>query len=369
MAQERYTKRFQYHFEPKYGWTNDPNGLCQFRGRYHAFFQHNPYDVRWSTMYWGHAVSDDLVHWEELDIAMRPDMPYESSGGCFSGSAVVWNDTMYLFYTSVSHELGQTQSLCISHDGVHFEKYAGNPIIPKSPIADNPNFRDPKVFRWHDSWRMVVGAGDSGVGCVLLFGSDDLFHWNYMGKLYENPRFPNVNECPDFFPLGDKWVLYFSAQHKPSTPFVIGTFDGERFVPEDIQFCELGKDFYAPQTFADDSGRRIIIGWLMNRLAPLTHGSVSCGGFSIPRELKLINGRLTGFPVSEAQPFLTDSHPDVSLDGLNLTIRTHDGVEPYVSDLSVARITQVEDIKVLSDEKLIEVFVNAGQASVTRWTE
>ena len=108
--------RFVNHFEPKIGWMNDPNGLVQFRGRYHAFFQHYPHDTVWGPMHWGHAVSDDLIHWEELPIALYPDQEYENDGGCFSGSAIVHEDKLYLIYTSVGKELGQTQSIAVSED-------------------------------------------------------------------------------------------------------------------------------------------------------------------------------------------------------------------------------------------------------------
>ena len=101
---------------------NDPNGLVFFNGKYHAFFQHYPHAPHWGQMHWGHAVSDDLIHWEEKDIALFPDQDYENDGGCFSGSAIVKDDILYLFYTSVSHELGQTQSVAISKDGIVFEK-------------------------------------------------------------------------------------------------------------------------------------------------------------------------------------------------------------------------------------------------------
>ena len=99
-------QRFQFHFEPKSGWMNDPNGLVYFKGKYHAFFQYYPHAPHWGQMHWGHAVSDDLIHWEELPIALYPDQEYEDDGGCFSGSAVVKDDRLYLVYTSVSHGNG-----------------------------------------------------------------------------------------------------------------------------------------------------------------------------------------------------------------------------------------------------------------------
>ena len=122
------------HLQPERGWINDPNGLCYFQGKYHAFFQHNPKAPVWDTMHWGHAVSEDLLHWEELPIALYPDQPYESGQGCFSGSAVEKDGRLYLFYTAVDSRLAQTQCLAWTDDGQHFTKYPGNPILPQSPI-------------------------------------------------------------------------------------------------------------------------------------------------------------------------------------------------------------------------------------------
>ena len=114
-------QRFTFHFEPHKGWMNDPNGLIYYQGRYHAFFQHNPHEPVWGPMHWGHAVSQDLLHWEELPIALFPDQPYEDDKGCFSGSAVERDGVLYLFYTAVSKQLGQTQCVAVSRDGKAFE--------------------------------------------------------------------------------------------------------------------------------------------------------------------------------------------------------------------------------------------------------
>lgn len=123
----------QYHFEPPRGWMNDPNGLIFYQGRYHAFYQHNPYAPKWDVMHWGHAVSEDLLHWEHLPMALVPDQPYEDDLGCFSGSAVEKDGRLYLFYTAVSHRFGQAQCVAWSDDGVHFTKYEGNPVIDHFP--------------------------------------------------------------------------------------------------------------------------------------------------------------------------------------------------------------------------------------------
>ena len=113
------------HFTPQKGWINDPNGLVFFKGQYHLFYQYNPYHDNWDSMHWGHAVSRDLIHWEELEPALVPDMPYDNdkNGGCFSGSVVVHDDQLFLFYTGRTEDetgIFETQNLAVSKDGIHF---------------------------------------------------------------------------------------------------------------------------------------------------------------------------------------------------------------------------------------------------------
>jgi len=117
--------RFDCHFEPEQGWMNDPNGLCHFGGRYHAFFQYNPHAPHWGTMHWGHAASEDLVHWRQAETALFPDMDYENEGGCFSGSALEVDGELHLFYTAVSREKGQTQAAARSRDWTGMWSWSG----------------------------------------------------------------------------------------------------------------------------------------------------------------------------------------------------------------------------------------------------
>lgn len=230
-------QRFTFHFEPHKGWMNDPNGLIYYQGRYHAFFQHNPHEPVWGPMHWGHAVSQDLLHWEELPIALFPDQPYEDDKGCFSGSAVERDGVLYLFYTAVSKQLGQTQCVAVSRDGKAFEKYKGNPVIAAPPAEGSYDFRDPKVVELDGKTYMVCGSGRDGVGKILLYEQGkDLFTWQYAGVLFESREYGKVLECPDLFKLGDTYVLMFS-QMKVATDAVIvltGRFDGKKFTPEAV---------------------------------------------------------------------------------------------------------------------------------------
>ena len=126
-----YGRKLKAHYKPQKGWINDPNGLVYFKGDYHIFYQHAPnFEVPWKEpMHWGHARTKDFLQWEELPIALYPDREYDK-GGCWSGTAIVKDDTLYLFYASIDEKTqAQTVSAAYSSDGIHFEKYPGNPVI------------------------------------------------------------------------------------------------------------------------------------------------------------------------------------------------------------------------------------------------
>lgn len=366
--------RFVHHFEPTQGWMNDPNGLCFFDGRYHAFFQYNPYAPKWDTMHWGHAVSEDLITWQQIDTALFPDREYEDKGGCFSGSAIEKDGKLHLFYTGVSRRLGQAQAMAMSTDGVTFAKYEGNPVIPRAPfVAEGEvtrDFRDPKVISAFGRYYMVCGTCRDGEGQILLYSSDDLCDWRYLGVAYASRAFGGTPECPDLFPLGDRWVLMFSAM-KPTvaaTVFVVGDFDGERFVPERETYSEYGKDFYAPQTFLAPDGRRLMIGWFYHWGKSLPQGNEVAGALSIPRELRLCEGRVVNFPVREAAHLLRPACDFVKVLGTVLTVTGLDGQTVFEKDFGgVNGIEAIERADILYDRKAVEIFLNGGAVSVSQW--
>lgn len=363
MHQVNQEKRFQFHFEPEKGWMNDPNGLIFFRGQYHAFFQHYPYAPSWGQMHWGHAVSRDLIHWEELPIALHPDMEYENDGGCFSGSAIEKDGRLYLFYTSVSHELKQTQSVAYSDDGIHFTKYPGNPVIKQNPLSF-PDFRDPKVSCIDGTYYMVVGTGNDVSGKVLLFTSEDLLSWEYVGVLFEGEAYANCIECPDFFKLNDKYVLMFSKIHEKerAVHFVVGDFAGGKLVNYTISRPEWGIDFYAPQTFSDGT-RRIMIGWMYHWGKEASSDCQFAGALSIPRELSLSGDQVKNYPVKEAWPLLTKESAYVCRDGNRLILTDKLG------NAVIREIPFLDTVDVLEDTKSAEVFVNRGESSFSFWLE
>jgi fructan beta-fructosidase len=303
--------RGQFHFSPQRGWNNDPNGMVFFNGEYHLFFQHNPYGWAWGNMHWGHAVSRDLLHWQELGDKLAPD-PF---GPMFSGSAVVdRNNTsgfgkpgkppLVLIYTAAGNPTVQ----CIAHstDGRNFTKYSGNPVIPQVTGGN----RDPKVM-WHEpskKWVLVLYVELPNRGhTVHFYTSPNLKEWT-LASVTEGIRGNNyLFECPDFFELpvdGDpknrRWVLLGA-----NSEYGVGTFDGTRFTPEHSRLPgHRGQGFYAPQTFSDvpsTDGRRIQIGWYQTE----TKGMSFNQAMTIPLELRLTatpeGPRMTFNPVRELE--------------------------------------------------------------------
>lgn len=257
----REKNRPQFHFTSRRGWNNDPNGLVYHEGRYHLFYQHNPYERDWGNLHWGHAVSPDLIHWEECPVALYPD----SLGLVFSGSAVVdYHNTagfnkgdtpaMIAFYTSAAQK--QVQCLAWSLNcGYSFVKYDGNPIIDSKDKWESGDTRDPKVF-WYEptkKWVMVLYEKDG----QSIYNSDNLKEWTYKSHT------SGFYECPELFELpvdGDlshtKWVMCGAGG-----TYMIGSFDGERFTPEYGKF-QYASSIYAPQTYNNTpDGRRIQLSW------------------------------------------------------------------------------------------------------------
>ncbi len=269
-----------YHLASPAYWINDPNGPVHYDGEYHIFFQHNPFASDWGNMCWGHAVSPDLVHWQHLPIALAPGPGSYDQNGAWSGCCVVHDGVPTILYTGVSPEC---QCLATSPDRLRsWIKDPANPVIPAPPRGDLEGFRDP--FCWWDgqSWYMALGSGIRGKGgCVLLYRSLDLRDWTHLGPLFQGAS--DTMECPNFFPLDDKWLLCVSPFAQ--VVYAIGDFNGHRFEPETGWLpMDLGRreDFYAPNSMLDPQGRRILWGWI--QVGP--PGASWKGVLTLPRVLR-----------------------------------------------------------------------------------
>lgn len=340
----------KYHFAPKKGWMNDPNGLIYFKGKYHVFFQHNPKDIVWGPMHWGHATSDNLIEWEEQQIALYPDEQYENDGGCFSGSAIEKDGKMYLIYTSVSKEYGQAQSIAISEDGIHFVKYEGNPVIKHFPEDATVDFRDPKVFEYNGEYRMIVGTKYNEHGRIVQYRSYDLLSWTYVGVLFDDFDYDNVIECPDLYEINGNWVLMYSLIGKKNSreQFILGDFDGTSFKEKRRCKPEIGPQFYAAQSFLAGN-RRILIGWLYDWDIKGNPNKESAGVLTIPREVTICDGELNIYPVREAKEMLE-----------NISKSEADGILQEAMGADYVPGSFDETYEAIRDEDTIEIFVNGG---------
>jgi len=252
--------RPQIHFTTKNGWNNDPNGLVYMDGVYHMFYQYNPCSPIWNNMHWGHAVSTDLLHWKETDIALFS----EPSGTIFSGSAIEDKENllglntdeqnaMLLYYTLTDEP--RPQCLAYSTDGGHrFIKYEGNPILSHVEAYN----RDPKVVRCEELGRylMALYLNDNRYG---FYTSKNLVDW----KPLQQVALPGDDECPDIFPLTDDDGNRFWVLMGASDKYLIGVFENGRFVPVQSQHSlHYGKINYAAQSFSGvPNGRAIRIAW------------------------------------------------------------------------------------------------------------
>lgn len=305
----RESKRPQYHFSPRRGWNNDPNGLVWHDGEYHLFFQHNPFEIHWQNMHWGHAVSTDLIHWTELNEALYPD----ALGTMFSGSAVIdrnntsgWGkDAMVAIYTAAGKQ--QVQCLAWSTDnGRSFTKYPGNPVLGPT--------RDPKVF-WYEPGQHWVMALYHRAG-VNLYTSPNLKDWteqDYVKGFYECPE---LFELPiDNNPANTLWVLYGG-----SGSYLLGSFDGKDFIPLMGKYRNTWGAHYAAQTFNDTpDGRRIQIGWGRIESTGMPFNQMMC----FPTELTLRTTpegvRLFSEPIEELNSLHKKEHHlgDLDTDQIN----------------------------------------------------
>ncbi len=338
---ELYSEQYrpQVHFSPPTGWMNDPNGLVFFEGEYHLFYQYYPDSTVWGPMHWGHAVSTDLLRWENLPIALYPD----SLGFIFSGSAVIdVNNTVgfgnegkpamiaiYAIHDMKGEKAGrqdiESQGIAYSTDkGRTWTKYDKNPVL-KSP--GTRDFRDPKVS-WNEEthkWIMTLAVGDH----VSFFSSPNLKDWTPESEFGKGiGAHGGVWECPDLFrmtvlgkPDQKKWVLIVNINPGgpnggSATQYFIGEFDGHKFVNEskDTQWADQGKDNYATVTYSnipESDGRVISLGWMSNwQYAQVVPTSVWRSAMTLPREYNLVgeNDRfiLTSEPVREIEKLRED---------------------------------------------------------------
>ncbi len=308
--------RPQFHFSPPAKWMNDPNGLIYYKGEFHLFYQYYPDSTIWGPMHWGHAITKDLIHWEQLPIALYPD----ANGCIFSGSAVIDENNTSGFASKDSenapmvaiftyHNLDweragrldrESQGIAYSLDkGRTWTKYAKNPVLKNKGDVD---FRDPKVF-WHEAtqrWIMPLAVGEQ----LEIFNSPNLKDWTKISEFGKHEgAHGGVWECPDLIELptseGKKWILLQNmgrgtVNGGSGTQYFVGQFDGTTFkndnAPDKALWLDYGADNYAGVTWAGNpDGRKIFIGWMSNwdDYAMKTPTSTWRSAMTVPRTLEL----------------------------------------------------------------------------------
>ena len=329
--------RLAFHIAPERGWLNDPNGLCQYRGLYHAFYQYNPLWPDADTKYWRHMVSKDLVHWHDEGTALVTDIP-EDRTGVYSGSALIepgvasdGGDLMCLYYTgNVIYPGGREAGYDYVHTGREANEILvtsedGKTFSEKRVLLRNEDYpdvcsrhvRDPKVWEQGGSRYMLLGARNlDDEGFCLLYESSDGIEWDLRSQIRSHGQLGFMWECPNIVQIGARdylaicpqgleseelrWQNRFQAGYIPLAGSILDTV-----VVDEGAFVEWdhGYDFYAPQVFVDDNGRQILLGWMGSfgdtwTAAP--HGLGWCHCLTVPRELTVgADGLLRQLPVGE----------------------------------------------------------------------
>ena len=370
--------RPKFHFTPAKNWMNDPNGLVWHKGEYHLFFQHNPFGREWGHMSWGHAVSKDLLHWEELPVAI----PEEESGAIFSGSAVSVGDEIVAIYTR-DKDKRQTQCIAVSKDnGGTFTKFEGNPVLD----LNMEHFRDPKVFAYKDHWIMALVKAEEHLVC--FYSSTDLKQWTALSEFGKVGATGGQWECPDFFPLSidgeEIWVLIVSLspggiKNTSGIQYFIGDFDGKTFSPRfsttEPRWLDYGSHNYAGVTFNNEpNNKRIFMGWLSS-WQKKAHAETSwVGAMTIPRELGLtkVEGEivLTQQPICDAMYELKVVAPNSGTVGLQGFVKlgyNADTQSIFIDDYEAPyKVTDGQlHLKVVVDQSSVELFTGDGTRCIT----
>ncbi len=421
--------RLHFHLMPPVGWMNDPNGLCQYGDIYHIFFQYSPLDVNGGMKAWGHYVTKDFVTYEYCGTPFLPDKAFDADG-VFSGSTYVDEEGMHIFYTGNVELAGDydytTAGRCAdtvlieSHDGHTFSEKEVVIQTSSYPDSYSCHIRDPKVWKEDSSYYMVLGGRTrEDEGRILVYCSYDLHDWQLFKELKTKHTFAYMWECPDLYQLESHFILSFSPQgieredYRFQNIYHAGYFVTKNS-PITNDFCydattfrewDMGFDFYAPQSFLDNKGRRIMIGWVGVPYAEYQYKEVKenwqhC--LTVPRELHIGKSQdedrtiIYQYPIEEIDSLhsgqLTiendtiqcdDDCMDIFIEGIDgdFCVTLFDEISFSYSDgvlkLSLSdeigcgrkhrkcRQKHVKDVRILLDMSLLEIFVNGGECVFT----
>ena len=400
---------------------NDPNGFIYYQGNYHLVYQYFPYAPVWGTMHWGHAVSNDLIHWRHLDIAVFPTKQYDRNGA-FSGSAIEKDGRMCLYYSAVRYletdaenihqavdgNYETSQAMLVSEDGFHFDNWNGKkqviPVSRDERVADAMHTRDPKVWTDNGTYYMLLGSTCRGeTGRAVFYKSQDGENWQYAAQ-YRNKKFGRILECPDLFRLEDAYVFIGSAMYvgEPEHGYehhaiaALAEFDSRTCgleVSSEIQYVDYGMDLYAPQSNVDRDGRRVMIGWMRMPEAVEEEGKRPWNGMMcLPRVVEAAHGHIYFRVHPEADRFFSGKRQDTgcidagvpcriravlsegrSLDVGGYRIQVEDGyvktdrsrvfhgIKGYATKCSTPKRLEDFRLDIFVEPNLVEVFINDGE--------
>lgn len=417
-----------FHLMPPAGWLNDPNGLCQFDGVYHAFFQYSPFNVSGGMKMWGHYTSENMIDWDYRGAALYPDQPFDCHG-VYSGCAFIEDGKMYLYYTGnvkledredydyINSGRESNTVLVESADGMKMGRK--HLLMKNSDYPDNLTLhvRDPKVWKENGVYYMIQGArtkADSGQ--ALIFESDDRVNWRFKKRVETAEPFGYMWECPDYYEVDGAKLLSASVQGLTGEKWEDKNVYQSGYFPvrgDILGKCGLGEyrlwdygfDYYAPQSFETEDGRRIQIGWMgmpdceeyINRT--LSEGWQHC--FTFPREVYVRDGvirqrparelKAKERPLSTASGYLEEKGNaayDAVITGIadnqfravlghelileyrdgRFEMRFTDQAKDSVSGgrgLRYAETERLENVRILTDISSVEVFVNDGELVFT----
>ena len=355
---EQMPKRWRpgFHIAPPVGWLNDPNGLCQYKGVYHAFYQYSPFEEKGGLKFWAHCTSTDLLHWKLENIPLSPDQPYDCHG-VYSGSAVIEDDHMYLYYTGNVKELGDYDYInqgrqantvrAVSLDGIHFDWKELLLTNADYPMDLTCHVRDPKVWKKNGHWYMVQGARtkeDQGV--VLLFTSGDGVKWFCTHRLKSPKPFGFMWECPDLYEVDGHTVLSISPQgveadglkynnvYQSVTTFLDGDF---RTTSVSGEFRELDAYWTAEQSFEND------FAGMMGKAFEIELSD----GNKLEENVKITLAEYLWLTWNSKEQIFRMEFKDKLL-GSGRTMRGR-------------KMTRLTDMRVIVDASCVEVFLNGGK--------
>lgn len=416
--------RLSFHLMPAVGWLNDPNGLYEKDGVYHIFYQYAPQSADGSSLKgWGHYSTRDFVHYMQEKPMLFPDSEMDSAGA-YSGSAFVDKDKVHFFYTGNGKLPGDYDYINEGrlHWVNHFTTEDGKTFSAKETLMKNEDYpanlschvRDPKVIQDGDTYYMVLGSRTrNSKGQVNVFESENLHDWKPVSVITPQTPFGYMWECPDIFDLDGRRLLICCPQgieqegYKFENVYQNGYFFIDSPLSSDQktgQFYELdnGFDFYAPQTFEDENGRRILIGWMGIPDADYTNPTAEKAGWqhalTLPRVLHLKGSRVCQYPVEELEALRTSETPvdlkkEIPMDLLGSTFELQLDVEDkpfcltlrkdvrlswngslFVLDMGNSgsgrtqrhlEISSLQRISVFSDTSSLEIFLNHGEYAFT----